>query len=405
MPRVRPTLRQVRAFGKASTRAGWTRVKGAVVPNTQAAVFSVISWVICHSLLNQTNPIFAPIATFLCLGFSRNRQPRKVVELGIGATVGVAAGEILGPLIGFGWWQLLLILLVMPLIGRMLDNSDLLTFQTAINAMVVMSMSLYPFQDPSGGWGRAFDAIVGSFVALVASVILPTSLTSRPRRFAKESLLAIADAVESIAAALRSGDEGETGAAFAQLQVAREQLTQGSAALSSAKDTAALNPSLRGSRAELSELDRQLQLIARLHISVAMLTRQSRGMVEETGAQPQVAAIVERIALALRHLSSSIAHWMKPTLARSEAEAIARELVPHEMGDSNNWRGTTLAALLRPCVVDLLQMTGLSLAQARAQLADTTIVDQNPWSADSGLQAEAGSDIWGTTSFPAVPDD
>ena len=84
-------------FGK-----GWTRVRGAVIPNTQTAVFATISWVLCRTLLDDPNPIFAPIVTFLCMGFSRNREPRKVIEIGLGASTGVLIGGLVGHHLGFG---------------------------------------------------------------------------------------------------------------------------------------------------------------------------------------------------------------------------------------------------------------------------------------------------------------
>ena len=99
----------------AEIRVGWTRVKGAAAPNTLTALAATLSWVICFYLLHQPTPVFAPIATFLCLGFSRNREPRKVLEVGLGATFGVLIGEWFGNAFGFGWWQVLVLMLVLAL--------------------------------------------------------------------------------------------------------------------------------------------------------------------------------------------------------------------------------------------------------------------------------------------------
>lgn len=406
---ARPGRRQVAAWLGAMVGAGRSRVRGALVPNSQTAVFATLSWLICHYLLGEPMPIFAPIATFLCMGFSRNRRPRKVVELGIGATVGVLAGEVLSSAFGFGWWQLLVMFAVLPLVGRFLDDSDLLTFQTAINAVVVAGLGSIALMPGShGGWGRWADALIGSLVALVATAILPSSLTTRPRRYASEALAVIADAIESVARVLTEGDADRAGSAFAQLAVARDQLTEGRAAQSSASDTAALNPRFRGERAELAELDRQLQLGGRLLVSVQMLTRQARGMVSESGSLAAAGDYASRVAAAVRHLSGAIGHWNKPVLARAEAEQLARELAPHVIAEGHDWRTAALISLLRACVVDLLQLTGLSLVQARAAL-----VDNGPAQAPEGvvppdregLDAEQGSDMWGTTSMPVARPD
>lgn len=395
------------AYVRSNVKAGWQRVRGAVVPNTQSAVFATFSWVICHYLLGAPNPIFAPIATFLCLGFSRNREPRKVLEVGLGATLGVFIGEVVTDAIGFGWWQLLLLLLTTPLLGRLLDSADLLTFQTAINSIVVGSMiqiaTATHTSSAGAPLGRWVYALIGVAVALVGAVVLPRSLTSRPRRYTATALGGIADALEAIAHGLRTGDVGRIKVAYARLVVARDQLEQGRAAQKSASDMAQLNPARRGDRQQLAELDRLLRLADRLHGSVFMLARQAAGMTGETGPLPVIGELTEQTMRALRDLSRQVGRWERPDRAREEALATAARLEPDSLEGAPGWRNNALVSLLRAVTVDLLQLSGLSVPQARAALPDTGDLDVRSEDADA-LPDEEGSELWGTTTFPAVKD-
>ncbi len=171
------------SYVSASVRAGAIRARGAAVPNTQMAVFATISWLICEHVLGSPSPIFAPIVTFSCMGFTRNRQPRTVVEVGLGTSTGVLIGGLVGHYFGFGWWQLLLLFLFTPLIGRFIDRSELVSFRGG-------ELHRRGFHDgagaidPSGRADRPLaERLTGAGVALLATVILPNNVVTRPKRY------------------------------------------------------------------------------------------------------------------------------------------------------------------------------------------------------------------------------
>lgn len=383
----------------AELQAGWTRVKGAVAPNTLTAFASAVSWVICYYLLHQPNPVFAPIATFLCLGFSRNREPRKVLELGLGATFGVLIGEWFGGTFGFGWWQVLVLMLVTPLMGRLIDGSDLLTFQLAINALVVGSMILGAGSSstPQTRW---LDALVGALVAFLVSLVLPGNILTRPRRYAAAALHESAKVLLSLSHALASADLLPVRDAFSRLSVLRNELADGRNALDSAMQVASVNPAFTKDRATLAELDRLLQLAGRMQTSVFMLGRQTRGMLTETGAQPEVAALCADVSHAVRSIADDVTRWRKPEEGRQLALRIAGKLAPLELAARDDWRTAALISLMRAVAVDVLQLTGLSMEQARAALANADAT--KPRASDVELMPqEKASEVWGTSSFPS----
>ncbi len=391
------------SYFAANARSGRTRVKGALVPNIQMAVFATVSWVLCRELLGHTMPIFAPIVTFVCMGFTRNRQPRKVVEVGLGASTGVLIGGLVANAWGFGWWQLFLLFVTTPLIGRFLDRSELVSFQAAINSVVVASMIALGAAGGGGGpLDRWLNALVGAGVALVATAILPNNIITRPRRYVAFIIAEIAGTLRRLSKGLLDGDSEGIALLAGQLTSLRESLNDGRQALDSAMETAAISPAAIGSRDVLAEMDRMLDLTERLHVTLSMMQRQARHMVTEIGPMPELANPMWHAADLLEEVSVGVRDWQRPTTARDDALQLANSLDPVELvPDSENWRSTTLMSLLRAVVVDLLELTGLSMAQARAALADTAKYDPRS-EPDAGTGPESASGVWGTEHLPAI---
>lgn len=390
-----------KSYFTSQARKGWTRVRGAILPNTQTAVFATLSWVLCRYLLDDPNPVFAPIVTFLCMGFSRNREPRKVVEIGLGASTGVLIGGLVGHYWGFGAWQLLVLLLVTPLIGRFIDRSDLVTFQTAINSIVVAGMIVVAGTE-QGPLARWLNALIGAAIALFGTAILPTNVVTRPRRYTAFSLREGARVLRRLGQRVAKGDAAAIGQLRGQLISMREALNDGIRALQSAQETAAISPVAMRARAELAELDRMLVLAERMHVTLSMMQRQCHGMVSEVGPMPEVAGFMQQVADLLEEVGEGVASWHRPDQARDAAIELAAALGPADvLSDPDEWRNATLMSLLRAMVVDLLQLTGLSLAQARSALADTGAFDPEE-AADEASGADLPSYVWGTEHMPAI---
>lgn len=381
-------------------RGGLNRVRGAVIPNLQAAIAATIAWMICHAY-GDPNPIFAPIATFICMGFSRNRQPGKVIEIGLGASFGVLIGAIVGHYWGFNWIQLVLLLSTTTLVGRFIHRSEFVAFQTAINAIVVASMM--PLHTTSTPLDRLLNALVGAAVALLATIVIPTDVLSRPRRYTVFGLQEMARTLRRLSRALRDGDAQAIAELRGRLTSIREQMNDARLALNSAQETSAISPTARGVRPQLAELDRLLTLIERMHVSVSMLRRQARHMVTETGPMPELSQPLREIADLLDRVARGVEVWQRPTDARDDAVALAAHLGPDEVADAGNWRSTVLVSITRALLVDLMQLTGLSLAQARGALADTKNFDPD-CAQEVDTEADLPSVMWGTEMIPAVDD-
>lgn len=375
---------------RQAARQGYRRASGALAPVLWATLAAFASYLIAHNVFGHQQPFFAPIAAWVCLGFTFNRVPRKVVELGLGAVLGVALGEAILSLLGSGALQIALGLTVGATLGRLLDRGDLFTMQSGVNAMVVIGMG--GTAGASAGFARMGDALIGAFVAFVFSVLLPRNLARRPKRYLRGVYGEIATCLGTIQRALRDGNATTMGDAATELRGVESVIDGASEVIASAQQIARLNPILRADRPVLDECGRQRALAMRLARTLDMLIRQGRGVILEAGRQPNAAALVGIAATTMRAHSTALAHWQRPDLARRLAVQLADACAPGAVPDSD-WRGSVLVSLMRSIAIDALQATGLSRAQARAHLPD--VDDPEPTRDAPTMTEEGPSAVWG----------
>lgn len=388
---ARLDFRRWRVFLTARARQGWRRMQGSFWPVVQSAIGASLAWVVAHDLMGHPSPVFAPIAAWICLGFGKDRVPRKVAELGAGASVGVLVGELFSRWLDLGWWQIILVLVTAAMFGRFLDRGELFTIQTGVNGIVVVGMSWYAAE--SGGiTGRAVDALVGSGVAFVVAVLLPRRPLERPHRYARAAWTEIATALDMLAGGLRSSDVERLHDLAGQLRGVRQVTADWGTTLATAREVVMFNPTLWRSRTQLAEMNRLFHLAQRTEATLEMLARQSLSMVEEVGHLPAIGDLVADCAAATHRLSGAIKHWNRPDGARAILVDVAGRSAPAEI-DSADWRPTALMSLVRALTVDLLQATGLSRTGARAALADTWGL---PYAEGEAVDADDdASALWG----------
>lgn len=388
-------LRRWRVVARARTRQGWRRVRGSFVPTLQAAVGAGVAWYLATELFGHEAPIFAPIATWVALGFKRDRVPRKVAELGAGASLGVLVGELFVHWFAMGPVQVAVVIVASALVGRFLDRGELFTMQVAVNSVVILGMAWWQ-AELGGVQGRWIDALVGSGVAFVIAVLLPRDPVGRPRRYAANTLAELASMLDTLGRGLVAGDVEVLADARGQRRALEEVATGWEETLATAREVVGFNPALWRFRAEVAELDRLFRLTRRARRSSDMLARQALAMTEEVGRLPVVGELVTDAARAARALASSVRGWTPPEQARELLVRVAARSGPNDI-PSQDWRPLALASVVRAVVVDLLQLTGLSREQARAALTDTfgrPFAEEHDQGTDLESDDEA-SPLWG----------
>lgn len=359
------------AFLASRARQGARRVRGSAFSVLESAVGAAIAWTLAAYVLGRAEPLFAPIAAWVCLGFKPDRTPRKVAELGAGATLGVLIGEGVSKVLTVGPVQLVVVIMIAALVGRFLDNGDLFTMQSAVNAIVILVFASSPLMPPAAVNDRWIDALAGAFVAFVIAVLMPRRPTLRARRHARWVLSEFAVWLDMLAGGLRSGDVVKLSGMQGQRDALGKLLGEFEETLKTARDVTALNPALRRYRREVAELWRVDRLSRRAIRSTDMLARQSLGMTEEVGnTLGSIGGYVTDMAAATHRLARAVDKWDRPEQARTILLRLAGSLAPGEI-ESQDWRPVALMSLCRALTVDLLQLSGLSKTEARAALADT----------------------------------
>ena len=119
-------------------RAGGARLRGDIVQALQLTVAAIGAFVFAENVLGHTGPIFAATAATVALGFSKGGQRyRRVLEVAIGCTLGIALAEVLIHFIGVGTWQAGVVMLVSILLARFLDSGVLFTTQMALSLILI----------------------------------------------------------------------------------------------------------------------------------------------------------------------------------------------------------------------------------------------------------------------------
>ena len=161
---VRDAVRARLAESAARVRNGWWAV-------LQCSVGAAAAWALSQQLLGHERPFFACVAAVVCLGTRAGQRLRRVAELAVGVTLGVAVGDLLVGYIGSGTWQIALVVAIALMLALALDGGTLVTAQAGLQAGFVVALPRLP----GGDGARWQDAMVGGVVALAVAALLPAS--------------------------------------------------------------------------------------------------------------------------------------------------------------------------------------------------------------------------------------
>ncbi|MCS5721104.1 FUSC family protein [Herbiconiux sp. CPCC 203407] len=353
-------------FG-AEVRSSFDRVGSSLPAIVQLVVAATVAYSVAHFVLGHQYPIAAVMVTLSSLGLVLDARPRRVLELALAVTVGIAVSEVILLATGQGLWQFALTILAALVVTRLLSPVPGLPILAAVQGSLVALMPL-----PEGGpFTRTVDALVGGAVAIACTALLPRD----PRRAARREALKFFSAFNAIAASLvtvvRIGDR-----ATAEMVLGRARDTQGlieqwRASLDSAAAVARISPFLRRHRAELAALQ-----VMQLHMDHA--TRNLRVVTRRLSvlpgdrARPELAEVLAGIQSATSMLAQSIDRPELRPVVRQSLVLIAITLDPRSLIPGQPYSEASIVVSLRPLVLDLLAASGMPIDDARRTLPDIT---------------------------------
>ncbi|MDO8121845.1 FUSC family protein [Isoptericola sp. b490] len=350
----------------ARARQGWARVRRAAVPVALASVGAGGAYAIARYGLGHPKPFFAPVAAWIALGFSADRNLRRVAELAIGVAIGVLAGDQLVHRIGTGAIQVAVVLALAVLLARLLDRGDLLAVQAGVQAMIVVVL---PASGAGGPVGRWLDAAVGGLVALVIAALTPQDPRRRARSVAEEAMTEIAEVLGALAQGLRTGDPALARQALLRGRASQPVLDAWHAAAVSARQAARLSPAFRRHRDELAALVAAATLADRAMRNARVLARRA----ESVAGDEDVAALAEVVELARRGAQETAAALSTGAGTGAAVRTLARaaeQSDPWHLAPGGDLHVQGLVLLLRSLVVDLAETAGVEPEAARAMLPE-----------------------------------
>lgn len=369
-PRVpsaeRPTLRELWVAALSRARRGSRRTRSDFWPILTAAAAAGVAYAIALYGLGHRFPMFAAIAAWISLGFSHDRRPRKVAELAFGVAIGVAFGEGFSAVFGTGPVQIGVVLIIAVLAARLIDAGQMLAIQAGVQAVVVVALPAYVF-GATGGLDRWLDALVGGAVALVVASLLPIDVRKQVRSLARASLLEVAQTLEGVSRGLDDRNNSTVGEALVQARGSQAVLDEWHEMVRGSLAATRFTPSWLRHDDELTRLDRAAMLCDRAMRNTRVLTRRASAVALESQDAAHLARILREVSQGARKLAGLLGGNEDTVVARRQLVQIAQQLDPQAF---SGWRMQTEIALLRSLVVDLLQITGYTGDQARAQLAE-----------------------------------
>ncbi|HEY5553557.1 MAG TPA: FUSC family protein [Cellulomonas sp.] len=361
--------RSARVLLEARFRQGRARVRSSWYPIVQAAVAVAVSAAIGRYALGHQYPFFAPVAAWVCLGFSADRKIRKVAELAVGVALGVGLGDVVVRLIGSGPWQVALVLLVAATTARFLDRGVTFTTQAGVQALVIVGLP--SLGASGGGFGRWTDAAVGGAVALAVTALTPSDPRRPVRAQSRAVTIELVGMLRTLARGLRTRTVQDVEDALVRGRASQPALDDWHDGAANARELARVSPAWRRHRAEIGALGQSAVLVDRAMRNARVLARRSRSIVaaETTHELLGVATAVDDLARGTDALGTAMMTGATPTQARTELLAVTRRLDPFVLAP-DDWLVQSLVLLLRSLAVDLLEAAGVSPTEARAALPE-----------------------------------
>jgi uncharacterized membrane protein YgaE (UPF0421/DUF939 family) len=360
-----PTRHSVRNAVRDRLAESAGRVRDGSWSVLQCSVGAAAAWAVSVYALGHERPFFACVAAVVCLGVRAAQRLRRVAELAVGVTLGVAVGDALVGRIGSGTWQIALVVAIALMLALVLDGGPLVTAQAGLQAVFVVALP----RMPGGDVARWQDAMVGGAVALGVAALLPAAPWKGAHRAARAALQDLAEVLRECAGALRESDTGQAAFALGHARATSPALATWGDALLTGRDITRLSPLRRGASHEWGAQSTLAAGVDRATRNLRVLVRRVLFAVGEAeGMPPELPDLLDELADVLVLMAEDISGSQDRAL-RALVE-LAGRLDPEQL--SGGLSVAVVVGQLRSAVVDLLEGVGVAPDRARAALPPST---------------------------------
>ncbi|HEV7168652.1 MAG TPA: FUSC family protein [Micrococcaceae bacterium] len=359
------------AFLESRTRTGLRRSSTSLVPAVQITVCAVGAYAFAQYVLGHNGPLFAATSSMIALGFSRDPRLRRVLEVGLGCTLGIVVGDLLLRWLGSGIWQAALVLFFSIMLARFLDSGSIFTTQLGLQSLLVVLLPV-----PAGGpFTRSLDAVVGGCFALAVAFLTPHDPRAQPKSDLTELLDRLADVLRECAEALTRSDSTRAWHALIVARSCQPLVDRMRTSLRSSGEVTRLSPAYRRFRGEIGGLGESLNYIDLALRNGRVFARRLTSAINNSALSDEGIEAISQIlfdtADAVDELAIGLADQQQHgrdlhlANARRDLSIVASTLHPKKLG-IHRLEGETVVMLFRPLMADLLEAAGMEAAEARS---------------------------------------
>ncbi|WP_432908419.1 FUSC family protein [Micromonospora matsumotoense] len=360
--RIAEAMDYLRHRGRATLHDRLHQVHLALGLAVQAGLAAALAWIVSHHLLDNPQPVFAPISAVGTLAASVGQRLRRTVELIAGVAVGVFLGDGLIYFLGTGGWQLGLVVTSAILLTTFFGASVAVVIQAAATAVLIVTLSpsTEDLELP-----RFVDAFVGGGVALlVTAILLPLNPLRVINRAARPALDLLSGQLDVCAEALRDRDRAAAQRALDRLRENKQELATFTEAIEGAKETSTLSPARWHRRSELTHYAEAADPIDRAMRNSGTLIRRSVTMIEDDEPVPEpMPDAVAHLAEAVRLLRHEFAVGAEPEQARERSLRAVSE-AGRAYAQGVGFSGSVVIAQVRTTASDLMVASGIEQEEA-----------------------------------------
>lgn len=368
---VRLTLDQLRELrddiapqaarrSRASIRKRVNRWRDRSFFIAQCALAAGIAWALARYALGHKQPFFAPVAAMVCLGFSFGQRLRRVAEVMVGVAVGVGVGDLFVRVFGTGLVQIVFVIALAMSVAVLLGAGNLMTTQAGVQAAIVTTL----LPNPSAGFSRWLDAVLGGLVALAAATIAPAAAIRRPRQQATGVLNELAEILVETADGLRARDEEALTDALRRARASESRLDDLRSAAAEGVAVVRLSPFRRRHRGRVQEIADLVVPLDRAIRNIRVLVRRCAVSVWRDEAMPaEYPMLFERLADGTRLIGESLFEPAADVAAQRVLGELGRRTA--ELPLPSGLSAVVVLGQLRSTIVDLLELSGTPYEQAR----------------------------------------
>lgn len=367
---------KVKKFFTSRLRSGAWRARKALIPAGISSIAAVAAYAFASIIFGHSEPYFAATAALISLGFGRDPQIRKAMEVSIGVTLGIVVGDSLQTLLGQGYWQGAIVVFVTIMLARFIDSGVIFTTQMSIQAVMVVLLPM----PPEGPMSRSLDAVIGGVIAIAITMLTPVSIKRETVSGIRGLFASVTTVFRELSTALEDHDSRGGWVGLIQARSLQAQIDGVRAELTAAEQSATYSPTRRSARQDLEEMQRTLEKTDLAVRSLRIIARRVITVIDGVDSKADHEDDLDRMAEwfaeagdAVAVLGRSVSEPVTPgrhrslSVARSALGAVTTKLTPRNLG-ADTLHGEALVMMCRPMMVDFLEATGSDHHEATSYL-------------------------------------